>query len=321
MKLKNCLIFGASGFIGRNLIKKLCNNNFKVTVVTRNLHKSLHLKTQSAPGYIDIVESGIFDESKLRSLVKNADVCINLIGILFEKGQLNTFTNIHEKFPDFLSALCNKYKVNQLISVSALGIEKAPDSRYAVSKINGENYIRNNFKSATILKPSIVYGNSPYDFSNKFMRLLNVLPIFPLYYSGKTLFAPIYVTDLVEIIYQVIVQDIKSKTIECIGSEKISLKDILKKLLKSMGKKRLLFPIPLVIAKLFAKFFQLFPNPLLTSDQLTLLKYNNIPSGKYKTNYDLGIPSKSNFEKEIKKYSWMYSHGGEYSREKYKEIV
>ncbi|MDC0215881.1 complex I NDUFA9 subunit family protein [Candidatus Pelagibacter sp.] len=321
MKLKNCLIFGASGFIGRNLIKKLCNNNFKVTVITRNLHKSLHLKTQSAPGYIEIVESSIFDENKLRDLIKNSDVCINLIGILYEKGQLNTFINIHEKFPNFLSALCNEHKVKQLISISALGVEQALDSAYATSKLNGENYIKKNFKSATILKPSIVYGNSPDDFSNKFMQLLNVLPIFPLYYSGRTLFAPIYVTDLVEIIYQVIVQDIKSKTIECVGPEQISLKEILKKLLKLMGKKRLLFPMPLIFAKLLAKFFQLFPKPLLTTDQLTLLKYNNIPSGRYKTNYDLGIISKSNFENEIKKYSWMYSNEGEYSKDKYKEII
>ena len=86
MKPKNCLIFGASGQIGRNLIRKLTKNNYKVTAVTRNYHQKAYvLKTQANPGYIDIVESSIFDENNLRELVKNADICINLIGILFEK--------------------------------------------------------------------------------------------------------------------------------------------------------------------------------------------------------------------------------------------
>ena len=129
MKPKNCLIFGASGQIGRNLIRKLTKNNYKVTAVTRNYHQKAYvLKTQANPGYIDIVECNIFDESKIRDLVKRADICINLIGILFEKGKINTFKNIHEKFPIFLSSLCNEYHVEHFIHLSALGIEQAIDS-------------------------------------------------------------------------------------------------------------------------------------------------------------------------------------------------
>ena len=132
MKPKNCLIFGASGQIGRNLIRKLTKNNYKVTAVTRNLHqKGYLLKTQANPGYIDIVENSIFDEKNLRELVKNADICINLIGILFEKGKNNTFENIHEKFPIFLASLCKEYNLEQFIHLSALGIEQAINSKYA----------------------------------------------------------------------------------------------------------------------------------------------------------------------------------------------
>ena len=118
MKPKNCLIFGASGQIGRNLIRKLTKNNYKVIAVTRNLHQKAYvLKTQANPGYIDIVESSIFDENNLRELVKNADICINLIGILFEKGKNNTFENIHEKFPKFLSNICKEYNIKQFIHI------------------------------------------------------------------------------------------------------------------------------------------------------------------------------------------------------------
>ena len=318
MKPKNCLIFGASGLFGRNLIRKLTQNNFKVTAVTRNIHqKGYLLKTQGNPGYIEIIECSIFDEDKIRDLTKKADICINLIGILFQKGKINTFENIHEKFPKFLSSLCNEYKIKQFIHLSALGIEKANDSLYATSKINGELGVKKNFKHATILKPSVIFGIDD-QFTRNFMTLLSRLPIFPLYYQGSTLFRPIHISDLTEIIYQVIFQNINSTTIECIGPEEISLKNILQRLIKLIGKKRLLIPIPLFVAKLSAIFFELFPKPLLSLDQLTLLKYKNIPSGQFKTNFDLGIPSYANFDIEVEKYSYMWRDGGQFSRIKQK---
>ena len=318
MKPKNCLIFGASGLIGRNLIRKLTKNNFKVTAVTRNLHqKGYVLKTQGNPGYLDIFESGIFDKDKLSSLIKNTEICINLVGILYQKGQINTFENIHEKFPALLSNLCREFNVKQFIHLSALGIEQATDSLYAISKLNGEIQVKKNFKTATILKPSVVYSVDD-NFTTNFMTLLNRFPFFPLYYKGSTLFRPINVSDLVEIIYQIVVQNFKSITIECVGPEEISLKNILQRLLKLIGKKRLLIPMPLPIAKLSANFFQLFPKPLLTVDQLRLLKYENIPSGKYKTNFDLKIPSHSNFDTEVEKYCYMWREAGQFSQIKRK---
>ena len=116
MKPKNCLIFGASGLIGRNLIRKLTQNNFKVTAVTRNIHqKGYSLKTQGNPGYLDIVECGIFEENKIRKLVQEADICINLIGILYEKRGGNTFYNIHSAFPYLLAKMCKKFKLSHFI--------------------------------------------------------------------------------------------------------------------------------------------------------------------------------------------------------------
>ena len=115
MKPKNCLIFGASGLIGRHLIRKLTQNNFKVTAVTRNIHqKGYILKTQGNPGYINIVESNIFDENKIRVLLKKADICINLVGILYEKGKVNTFKNIHENFQIFCQIFVENIVFNNL---------------------------------------------------------------------------------------------------------------------------------------------------------------------------------------------------------------
>ena len=316
MKQKNCLIFGASGQIGRHLIRKLTKNNYKVTAVTRNLHqKGYVLKTQANAGYIDIVELNIFNENKLKDLISRADICINLIGILYEKNKGNTFENIHTIFPSLISKICKEYNVQQFIQLSALGIDDAVDSNYAKSKLEGEKNIKNNFNHATILRPSVVYSVDD-NFTTNFMTLLNRLFVFPLYYNGDTKFMPIYCSDLTEIIYQVISKNIISKTIECVGPETISLKDILKRLLKLTEKKRLLIPLPLFLAKLSAIFFQLLPNPLLTLDQLKLLRYNNVASGKYKTNFDIGIPSIRRFDVEVEKYAFMWKESGQFSRKK-----
>jgi len=317
MKAKNCLIFGGSGQIGRNLIRKLTKNNYKVTVVTRNLHqKGYIMKTQGNAGYIDIVEANIFDEIKIRKLFAQTDICINLIGILYESGKGNTFKNIHTIFPSILAKLCKEYKVQQFIHLSSLGISNALDSEYAKSKLEGEVNIQKNFALATILRPSVVYSVDD-NFTTNFMTLLSRLPFFPLYYNGDTKFTPIHCSDLTDTIYHVVSKNIYSKIIECVGPEVISFKEILKKLLKLINKNRLLIPIPFFAAKISAKLFQLFPKPLLTVDQLILLKYDNISSNKYQTNFDIGVPSTRLFDQEVERYCYMWREGGQFSTKKY----
>ena len=317
MKEKNCLIFGGSGQIGRNLIRKLTKNNFRVTVVTRNIHqKSYIIKTQANAGFIDIVEANIFDEEKIRNLFKKTDICINLIGILFEQKKGNTFKNIHSIFPKLLAKLSKEYNLKHFIHLSALGINEAIDSDYARSKLEGEKEILKNFPLATILRPSLVFSQDD-NLTTNFLTLLNRLPLFPLYYNGKTKFAPIHCSDLTDTIHHVISNNIYSKIIECVGPEIITFKELLQRLLKLINKKRILLPFPLPIAELSARFFEILPKPIITRDQLRLLKYDNISSGKYKTNSDIGIPSKRYFNDEVKKYCYMWRTGGQFSTEKY----
>ena len=170
--MKKVLIFGASGQIGRYLIRKLTKNNYTVTAVTRNSHrKGYILKTQANAGYLNIVEASIFDENKIRVLFKNADICINLVGILYESRRGNSFDNIHKAFPSILSKLCKEYNLKQFIHISALGINDAVDSKYAKSKLEGESRIFQNFPLTTVLRPSIVYSVDD-NFTTNFMSLL-----------------------------------------------------------------------------------------------------------------------------------------------------
>ena len=313
MKGKNCLIFGGSGQIGRHLIRKLTKNDYRVIVVTRNIHQKGHIiKTQGNAGYIDIVEANIFEEEKIKDLFKRADVCINLIGILYEKKR-SSFKKIHTLFPSLLAKLCKQNNLKHFIHLSALGINESTESKYAQSKLDGEKEILKNFPLSTILRPSVVYSVDD-NFTTNFMTLLNRLPVFPLYYNGQTKFMPIHSSDLVDIIYNIISKNIYSQIIECVGNETLTLKEIIEKLLNLIDKRRILLPVPLFFGKLSAKFFQLFPKPLLTEDQLKLLKYDNVISGKYKTNSDIGFPAKCLFEKEVEKYCYMWRQGGQFSK-------
>jgi NADH dehydrogenase len=182
--------------------------------------------------------------------------------------------------------------------------------------LEGEANVLKNFPIATILRPSVVYSVDD-NFTTNFMTLINRLPVFPLYYGGNTKFSPIHCSDLTDIIYHVISKNVYSKTIECVGPEDMSFKEILEKLQILIGKKIFLLPIPLFVAKLTASFFEIFPNPLLTRDQLRLLKYDNVKSGKYKTNLDIGIPAVRIFDQEVKKYCYMWREGGQFSTGKY----
>jgi len=313
MKKKEILLFGASGQIGRNLIRKLSKNNYKITAVTRNIHRTGYiLKTQANPGYLDLVEIKDFNSPRIDELIKNCSICINLIGILYEKNK-NQFKIIHTDLPDMLSYKANLYKIDKFIHLSSLGIENADDSKYAVSKLEGEKKIFKNFKNSIILKPSIVYSVDD-KFTTNFMTLLSRLPFMPLYYNGLTKFKPIHVTDLVEILYQIIDGKHKQLILECVGPEVLSFREILDQLLFSINKKRFLIPLPLPLAKLSAKVLQLLPKPLLTEDQLTLLKYDNIESGINKTNYDLGIKSERVFKTELDKYSFNWRTGGQFAK-------
>ena len=181
------LIFGSSGQIGKSLVRKLTKNNYRVTAVTRSIHrKGFQIKTQSNYGYLELEEIKSFNEEKISRLMERSTVCINLIGILYEKNK-NQFNLIHSDLPSLLSKIAKKKFLSQFIHVSALGIEDAIDSKYALSKLDGEKKVKQNFPNSAILKPSIVYSVDD-NFTTNFMKLLSILPFMPLYYSGKTKF-------------------------------------------------------------------------------------------------------------------------------------
>ena len=303
-------IFGAGGFIGKHLMRQLTKLDYRVKVATRNPYLKGYLKPLGNPGQIGFFKTNIFKPGDVKQVLKNSDFVINLVGILHET-KTQKFNQIHAQFPYLLSNLCNEFGIKNLIHISALGVKEKHTSKYMQSKLQGEKNIQETFKPAVILRPSVCFGSGDKFFTT-FASIAQFSPILPLIGSGKTKFAPIYVGDVAKAIVKALeLNNSESKIYELGGPENYSFKELMEILLKEIKKKRFLIPIPFSTAKFQSYFFQLMKNPPLTSDQVEMLKYNNIVTGEYPTLKDLGISGKT-VQSILPKYIYRFRRGGQF---------
>ena len=303
-------IFGAGGFLGKHLMRELTKLDYRVKVATRNPYLKGYLKPLGSPGQIELFKTNIFDQESVKQVLKNCDLAINLVGILYETRK-QKFNQIHSQFPHLLSNLCNELGTKNLIHVSALGVRERHTSQYMQSKLQGEKNIQDNFKPSVILRPSVVFG--PADkFFEKFASIAQFSPFLPLIGGGKTKFAPIYVGDVAKAIVKSLeLNNSQTKIYELGGPEDYSFKELMEILLAEIKKKRFLISIPWSFAKFQSYFLQMLPNPLLTPDQVELLKYSNVVSGDYPTLKDLGV-SGTPIHNILPKYIYRFRTGGQF---------
>jgi uncharacterized protein YbjT (DUF2867 family) len=237
-----------------------------------------------------------------------AAAVINLTGILFQKGQ--TFEDVQAEGAANIARAAAATGATALVHVSAIGADLESDSRYSVSKAEGEQAVREAFPNAVILRPSIIFG--PEDgFFNKFAEMARFFPALPLIGGGHTRFQPVFVGDVAQaIVTALTVQD--GRTYELGGPGVYSFKELLQLILRETGRKRALVPLPFALASLKAMFLQLLPKPLLTLDQVRLLKKDNVVAPTVAGLADLGITPTS-VEAVIPSYLWRYRAKGEYA--------
>ena len=285
-------IFGGGGFLGRHLIRELTKVNYRIKVATRNPYLKGYLRPLGNPGQIELIKTNIFNTEDVKRILKNCDYVINLLGILYETKK-QKFTQIHSQFPYLLANLCNELGIKNLIHISALGVKEKHSSKYMQTKLQGEKNIQSIFKPTVILRPSLVFG--PEDkFFNTFASFARISPAIPLIGGGKTKFAPVYCVDVGKAITRALeLKNTASKIYEIAGPENYSFKELMEILLTEIKKKRFLINIPFNIAKFQSYFLQMIPEPILTTDQVELLKYDNVPSGQYPNLNDLGIKGKT----------------------------
>ena len=313
MKNQICTILGGGGFIGRYLVRNLTKKNYRCFITTRKAFQKGYLKTQATPGAIELIDWNPNNFSNLKEAINNSDVVVNLIGILFENRK-QKFYNIHSKIPEAVAKICSEAGVKKFIQVSAIGANEKSKSLYQKSKYLGESNALNNFKKTVIIRPSVVCG--PEDnFTNLFSKLsfLPIIPIVGLNYK----FQPILVTDVADAIVQAIeMKDNEGKIYEIGGPRVITFGDMVKSILSTINKKRIVIEMPMGLAKIQSSITDLLPfPPILTRDQCEILsEADNIVSNNHLNLNDLGIKKPSDVESEMKKWLWRYKDGGQFAK-------
>ena len=289
---KTVAIFGGTGFIGEEIVQHLAKNSYRIKIATRNTYLAQNLKVFGDIAQIELHQVNLKSEESVENFLENCDVCINLVGILFETRS-QKFKELHTDFPRMLARIFSKSSgSNLLVHFSALGVQANSESAYVKSKFLGEEEVKKNFSNSVIIRPSIVIG--PKDkFFNMFAKLAGLLPLIPLV-GSEVKFQPVYVGDVAKAIDKIIINNNSKAIFELAGINIYTFKELIEMLLKEIRKKRIILPIPFFAGKVQAILFQLMPKPLLTLDQIKILEEgDNILTGKNKTLKDLDIEAKS----------------------------
>lgn len=317
MSPKTACIFGGTGFLGRHIVQDLARLGYRLKIVTRIPESAYFLKPYGDVGQIVPFQSS-YDEEGIQKAIEGCDVVINLVGILFEKGKFK-FQRVHTELPEVIAKACADKKIARFIHVSALGVDKA-ESKYAKSKLAGEEAVLKAYPNVTILRPSIVFG--PDDgFFNMFAKMSIIAPALPLIGGGTTKFQPVFVGDIAESICNILQGKLpkgekpEGQIYELGGPDVETFKQLLERLGEETGRKRALVSIPLPIAKVQAAFLSLAPKPLLTIDQVRSLKTDNVLSEGAKTLFDLGVEPTS-MDTILPTYLACYRRGGPFGDKK-----
>jgi len=307
-------VFGGAGFVGRYVVAALARAGARVRVACRRPEDGHRLKPMGDVGQVTTVAANIRIDASVQAAVAGSDTVINLVGILFERGR-QTFRAVHTDGAGRIARLAAAAGVGRLIHVSAIGAENSSESLYGRTKAAGEASVRAAFPTATIVRPSIVFGPED-DFFNRFAGLARVAPVLPLIGGGHTKFQPVYVADVADAVMAITARGaagsentVAGKTFELGGPRTYSFAELLEAVLAETGRRCLLVPVPFAMAMINGFFLEALPIPPLTRDQVRLLRRDNVVAPDARGLGDLGI-SPTALENILPGYLARYRRGG-----------
>src|SRR3979411_2926558 len=307
-------VFGGSGFLGRNVVRALAKRDYRIRVAVRRPELAGHLQPLGKVGQIHAVQANLRYPASVAAAMRDSHAAINLVGILVESGA-QTFESVQAAGPGVVATAAGAIGA-RMVQVSAIGADENSPSRYAQSKAAGEKAVLSAVPSATILRPSVVFG--PEDqFTNRFASLARISPALPLIGGGLTKLQPVYVGDVATAVADTV--DGKAKagaTYELGGPEVLTMREIMEIILDTIGRQRMLVSLPFGLAKFQALFLQFAPGPLkLTPDQVELLRTDNVVSHTARaaglTLEGLGITPDS-LEAIAPQYLWRFRKYGQF---------
>lgn len=314
-------VFGASGFIGRYVVRRLAKAGYRVRAATRRPHLAGELRPMGVVGQIQLVQANLKDRASVERAVDGAHGVINLVGILAEDGK-QSFDALQSKGAGLIAEAAKAAGIERMVQISAIGADAQSKSKYAKTKALGEQAVRKAIPGAMILRPSIVFG--PEDqFFNKFADMARFAPALPLIGGGKTKFQPVYCDDVAECAVKALDMDAaRGRTYELGGPGIYTFKEILQFIMATTRRQRILLPIPFLAAGGMGLMGELtgklpFVQPFLTRDQVTLLKVDNVvgETGEdFGTIEDFGVDRES-IESIVPSYLERYRKGGQFAEE------
>ncbi|HUL86975.1 MAG TPA: complex I NDUFA9 subunit family protein [Pseudolabrys sp.] len=308
-------VYGGSGFLGRHVVRALAKRNYRIRVAVRRPELAGFLQPLGRVGQIHAVQTNLRHAPSVETAARDAQVLINLVGILFERGR-QRFDAVHTYGAEQVALAANAHGA-RMVHVSAIGADTNSPSVYARSKANAEQLVLAAQPSTTIMRPSIVFG--PEDnFFNRFAALARISPVLPLIGGGLTRFQPVFVGDVAAAIADAV--DGKTRpatTYELGGPDVKTFKELMQFVLRTIERKRLLVSLPFFMARAQAMFLQYLPKPLLTPDQVELLRSDNIVSEAAKsagrTLQGLGIEPEP-MEAVVPSYLWRFRKTGQFRK-------
>jgi NADH dehydrogenase len=306
-------VFGGSGFLGRHLVRALAKRHYRIRVAVRRPDLAGHLQPLGRVGQIHAVQANLRHAESVEAAVRGADAVVNLVGILYERGR-QRFEAVQAYGAEQVALAASAHDA-RMVQVSAIGADEHSTSAYARAKAQGERAVLAGKPDAIIVRPSIMFGPED-DFFNKFAAMARMLPALPLIGGGATRFQPVFVGDVAEAIARAVDGEAEAgATYELGGPEVLSFKELMEYVLKVIERRRLLIPIPFPLARLQAAFLQYLPKPLLTPDQVELLKTDNVVSAEAqaerRTLSGLDIEPTA-MESIVPSYLWRFRKTGQF---------
>jgi NADH dehydrogenase len=308
-------VFGGSGFVGRHVVRALAKRHYRIRVAVRRPELAGHLQPLGRVGQIHPVQANLRHAGSIAAAVRDADVVINLVGILYERGR-QRFDAVHTAGAEAVAQAAALHGA-RLIHMSTLGADEESTSAYARSKAAGEKAVLAAAPGATIFRPSIMFGPED-DFFNKFASLARFMPALPLIGGGKTRFQPAFVGDVAAAFAAAAAGETRpGTTYELGGPEVLTFRELMQYVLETTQRRRLLVPIPFGLAKLQALFLQMLPKPMLTRDQVELLRRDSVVSEAAerdgRTLRGLGLEPTS-MQAIVPSYLWRFRRAGQFQR-------
>ncbi len=309
-------IYGGSGFVGRYIARRMALAGWRVRVAVRRPNEALFVKPYGTVGQVEPVFCNIRDDKSVELAMRGADAVVNCAGILNERGQ-NNFDTLHQGGAERVAKLATKLGVPKLVHFSAIGADENGESDYAKSKAAGEAAIAKFYSGATIMRPSVIFGDED-KFFNKFASLTTFTWVFPV--VGKhTKFQPVYVDDVAAAVENALMQDV-SGVFELGGPDVRTLGELLDDMLEVAERRRLVANLPYWVGSIMGFGLDvaqnismgLFTNSILTRDQVRMLRSDNVVADKAKTLADLGVQA-TPYATVIPNYLWRFRPSGEFS--------